>query len=121
MTTRMDRVRGSEPRLDASGVGYIAFATANPALFSLMFSTAIRTPDAATTPLAVARRRAYAVLQVAADANARSGKATAAECVRLWAVVHGIAKLILEDCIRPADFGLPDGEALAAHLLQRRS
>jgi hypothetical protein len=47
------------------------------------------------------------------------GKADAAECLRLWALVHGIAKLVLEGCVRPADFGLADGEALAAHLLRR--
>jgi hypothetical protein len=34
-------------------------------------------------------------------------------------LVHGIAKLVLEGCVRPADFGLADGEALAAHLLRR--
>jgi hypothetical protein len=33
--------------------------------------------------------------------------------------VHGIAKLILEGCVKPSDFGLADGEALAAHLISR--
>jgi len=67
--------------------------------------------------LDLARRRAHAVLQDAVATCSPGGKATAAECLRLWALVHGIAKLVLEGCIRPADFGLPDGEALAAHLL----
>jgi hypothetical protein len=118
MTTRMDKVSGGAARLDASGIGYVAFAVANPALFGLMFSTVGQNP-AAGTPLDSARQRAYSVLQEAVAACSPDGKADAAECLRLWALVHGIAKLVLEGCVRPADFGLADGEALAAHLLRR--
>jgi AcrR family transcriptional regulator len=118
MTTRMDRVNGSAARLDASGIGYVAFAVANPALFGLMFSTVGQNPSAGRS-LDLARQRAYAVLQEAADAASLGGKASAAECLRLWALVHGIAKLVLEGCVKPADYGLSDGEALAAHLLRR--
>jgi AcrR family transcriptional regulator len=117
MTTRMDRVSGSAARLDASGIGYVAFAVADPALFGLMFSAVGQNPSAARS-LDLARRRAYAVLQQAADASSPAGKASAAECLRLWALVHGIAKLVLEGCVTPAEYGLPDGEALAAHLLR---
>jgi hypothetical protein len=59
------------------------------------------------------------VLQQAADAASGAAKASPEQCLRLWAMVHGIAKLVLEGCVRPADFGLADGEALAAHLLSR--
>ena len=118
MTTRMDKVSGGAARLDASGVGYVAFAVANPALFGLMFSTVGQSPGAGT-PLDSARQRAYAVLQEAVAACSPDRKAHAAECLRLWALVHGMAKLVLEGCVRPADFGLADGEALAAHLLRR--
>jgi AcrR family transcriptional regulator len=117
MTTRIDKVSGGAARLDASGIGYVAFAVANPALFGLMFSPLGQHPSAGTS-LDVARQRAYAVLQDAVAACSPSGKASANECLRLWAVVHGIAKLVLEGCVRPADFGLADGEALAAHLLR---
>ena len=118
MMTRMDKVSGDAARLDASGIGYVAFAVANPALFRLMFSTVGQNP-AAGGPLDSARQRAYAVLQEAVAACSPDGKADAAECLRLWALVHGIAKLVLEGCVRPADFGLADGEALAANLLRR--
>ena len=118
MTTRMDKVSSSAARLDASGIGYVAFAVANPALFALMFSSAGQNPSPGTS-LDFARQRAYAVLQEAAAACSPSGKASADECLRLWALVHGIAKLVLEGCVRPADFGLADGEALAAYLLHR--
>jgi AcrR family transcriptional regulator len=123
MTERMDRAGGNAARLDASGIGYVAFAVANPALFSLMFSHVGQNP-AAGQSLDLARQRAYGVLQQAADAASTgaktASKASPEECLRLWAMVHGIAKLILEGCVKPADFGLADGEALAAHLLRRR-
>lgn len=117
MTQRMDRVSSSAARLDASGIGYVAFAISNPALFGLMFSHVGQNP-AAGHSLSLARQRAYAVLQQAADADSPAGTASPQECLRLWALVHGIAKLVLEGCVNPADFGLPDGEALAAHLLR---
>jgi hypothetical protein len=98
----------------------VAFAVANPALCSLMFS-AVGQNAPAGTALDRARQRAYAVLQDAVAARSPDGKASAAECLRLWALVHGIAKLVLEGCVRPADFGLRDGEALAAHLLCQSS
>jgi AcrR family transcriptional regulator len=120
MTTRMDKVSGAAARLDASGIGYVAFAVANPALCGLMFSPVGQNPSAGTA-LDGARQRAYAVLQDAAAACSPGGTASAADCLRLWALVHGIAKLVLEGCVKPADFGLRDGEALAAHLLRRPS
>jgi AcrR family transcriptional regulator len=119
MTQRMDQLSGSAARLDASGTGYVAFAVANPALFGLMFSHAGQHP-AAGRSLELARQRAYGVLQQAADASSSIGKASQEECLRMWALVHGIAKLFLEGCVSPADFGLSDGEALAAHLLRRQ-
>ncbi len=38
METRMAKETDPNARLDASGVGYVAFAVENPALFQLMFS-----------------------------------------------------------------------------------
>jgi AcrR family transcriptional regulator len=117
MTTRMEKVKGAPARLDASGIGYVAFAIANPALCGLMFSAVGQNASSGTT-LDRARQRAYAVLQDAVAACSPDGQASAAECLRLWALVHGIAKLVLEGCVRPTDFGLRDGEALAAYLLR---
>lgn len=117
LLTRMDQVSGSAARLGVSGVGYVAFAVANPALFSLMFSPIGQNPSTATS-LDLARQRAYAVLQGAAAACSPDGTANPTDCLRLWALVHGIAKLVLEGCLRPTDFGLTDSEALAEHLLR---
>ena len=104
-------------RLDASGVGYVVFAVENPALFRLMFGGGEQQLSA-NARLREARDRAYGVLQAAVAATSPDGVANPFVCLRLWALVHGIATLILEGCVRPADYGLTSGEALTTHLLR---
>jgi hypothetical protein len=71
-------------------------------------------PDAA---LIKARELAYVVLQSAVAESSPDGTADPLTCMRLWALVHGIAKLILEAGIKPSDYGFTSSEALAACLL----
>ena len=54
------------------------------------------------------------LLQAAVAATSADGAADPFVCLRLWALVHGIATLILERCVKPADYGLRGGEALTA-------
>ncbi len=117
MAKRMAKKTDTIARLDASGVGYVVFAIENPALFRLMFGGAEQELSA-NASLKEARDRAYGVLQAAVAATSPDGAANPLVCLRLWALVHGIAKLILEGCVRPADYGLTSGEALTAHLLR---
>ena len=72
----------------------------------------------ANASLIEARDRAYGVLQAAIAATSPDGAANPLVCLRLWALVHGIAKLILEGCVRPADYGVTSGDALISHLLR---
>ena len=118
MHTRMAKETDPIARLKASGVGYVVFAIENPALFRLMFG-GVEQELSADASLMEARDRAYAVLQAAvAKTSPAGGAADSLVCLRLWALVHGIAKLILEGCVRPADYGLTSVEALTAHLLR---
>jgi disulfide bond formation protein DsbB len=55
----------------------------------------------------------------AVAATSPDGTANPFECLRLWALVHGIAKLIVEHCVKPADYGLSSSEKLATRLLRR--
>jgi AcrR family transcriptional regulator len=116
MLARMAKETDPAARLDASGVAYVVFAVRNPTLFRLMFGGDAQhvTADAALTE---ARERAYGVLQAAAAANSADRTANPLTCLRLWALVHGIAKLILEGGIKPSDYGLTGSEALAVCLL----
>ncbi len=117
MEQRMAKATNPAARLEASGVGYVVFAVENPALFRLMFGGGEQKLSA-NASLMKAGERAYGVLQAAVAATSPDGAASPIVCLRLWALVHGIAKLILEGCVRPADYGLTGGEALAAHLLR---
>jgi len=116
METRMAKETDPNARLDSSGVGYVAFAVGNPALFRLMFG-AREQELSKNAPLLKAGERAYAVLQAAVAATSLDGTARPLVCLRLWALVHGIAKLILEGGVKPADYGLTSAEALTVRLL----
>lgn len=116
MLARMAKETDPAAGLAASGVGYVAFAVENPALFRLMFGgdgTQL-SPDSA---LIKARELAYDVLQSAVAESSPDRTADPLTCVRLWALVHGIAKLILEVGIKPPDYGVASSEALAACLI----
>jgi AcrR family transcriptional regulator len=116
MDKRMAKQKGPSARLDASGVGYVVFALENPALFRLMFGGDGQ-QSSASAPLIEARDQAYGVLQAAVAKTSLTGVADPFVCLRLWALVHGIATLILDGGINPAEFGLGGGEALTARLL----
>lgn len=85
---------GGEAGFVATGVAYVRFALANPALFRLTFgATASRnildTPDKVPDALAFLRANAEA----AAD---RYGIAPKVVAVHAWAIAHGLASLMLE-------------------------
>lgn len=86
-------------RLEAQGTAYIGFAIAYPAAFDLMWRRAV--VDAADPDFAAAGRRAFAML----DAVVRAGEPPVADpldpalapTVAAWSIVHGFAKLVVED------------------------
>jgi AcrR family transcriptional regulator len=118
MLARMAKETDPAARLRASGVGYVAFAVENPALFRLMFGGDGQQLSA-DADLTEAGELAYGVLQAAVAETSPDGTANPLTCLRSWALVHGIAKLILERGIRPSDYGLTSSEALATRLLSR--
>jgi Tetracyclin repressor-like, C-terminal domain len=105
-------------RREACGIAYVVFALDNPALFRLMFGG----DDAPAADIALAgpRELTYEVLQQAVAAESPAGKADPLTCLGLWALVHGIAKLLLEDGIRPSEYGFKSGLALAVRVLGQR-
>jgi AcrR family transcriptional regulator len=117
MTTRMAKETNPDARLEASGVGYVVFAVENPALFGLMFGTR-ELKLSRDASLLSAGERAYDVLLAAVAATSPDGVANPLVCLRRWALVHGIAKLILEGGVTPADYGLTSSEALTVRLLR---
>lgn len=101
-----DAASPGRDRLIASGLGYVDFAVAHPALFRLMFSSA--RPNFATPELRAAARaasrhlldHAVALRGGAADAPPASMDALdgdpslLADVTALWAMAHGLADLL---------------------------
>ena len=120
MLARMAKKADPSARLDACGVGYIVFAVENPALFQLMFGGCGH-QGSTNKALARSRELAHEVLEIAVAECAPGDKVTALTSLRLWALAHGVAKLILEGGVKPSDYGLKSPEKLAESLLDRGS
>jgi len=100
----------AEAQLRAAGDGYLAFASANPALFRLMFAEALL--DCEDPSYVAAARAAFAQLvdisTPAAEALGRTTEAARAEIIQLvWCVAHGYAHLVLENQMARIDGGAP--------------
>ena len=123
-----DRETGPGERLDAMGNAYVSFAKKYPGMFTLMFrserldrtrpalSDAV---DAAASALAqaVGAQRGETIVKGAPSL------AQAAGIVRAWAVVHGLAVLLLDGRLNAILSNLPGGETeetLLHAVLKRR-
>lgn len=97
----------------ATGRAYVRFALANPALFRLVFASPVLggSQAAADEPEAhmFLRRNAAAAGNASVD-----DPGTAIRAARAWALVHGLAMLMLDDQI-PADDALIDQVISAAN------
>ena len=118
MLVRMEKEANPRARRQACGVAYVAFALRNPALFRLMFG-GDDAPSAAPE-LAGPRELAFDVLQQAVAAESPAGKADPFQCLALWALVHGVAKLILEGGVQLSQYGFKSALALASRVLEER-
>lgn len=78
----------------ASGLGYIDFAMAHPALFRLMFSSG--RPEHASPELAAAANDAFDQLErdVTRMFAARGGAPERGDVLEVWALTHGLADLL---------------------------
>jgi len=103
MDTREAGADNPRERALRAGLGYLDFATARPALFRLIFSSA--KPDVANPTLYAAAEQAYQHL--IGLVKAMGGDE--ADIIGLWAVSHGIADLALGGKLRLLN-ALPEAE-----------
>jgi len=84
-------------QLAAAGLGYIDFALEHPALFRLMFSS--EKPDKTNDQLALAESSAFNKLlddiQSVREIDPRTDPAIMQQVMTAWAVVHGLADLMI--------------------------
>jgi AcrR family transcriptional regulator len=92
-----------EARLVAQGVGYMAFAAANPTLFQLMFNHEANRFE--TPALAAAAKTAYHLHVAAVEAVIPKASAEVKERMVdfAWSSVHGFITLVLEGQIGETD------------------
>ena len=92
----------------ATGRAYVRFALANPALFRLIFASPVlqTTDEREHASQSEAFRFLQANAAAAVDDRSRTG-ATGIVAVRAWAMVHGLAMLMLDGQL-PADDALID-------------
>jgi len=100
-----DAVGGGEAGFRETGRAYVRFALANPALFRLIFASPALAPAKAAGGL---ESEADTLLQAnAARAAAKDGGEAAIRAVQAWALVHGLAMLMLDGQV-PMDETLID-------------
>ena len=105
-----EQAGGGEAGFAATGRAYVRFALANPALFRLIFASPVLAPGRGpgATGVGMPESEAGALLQAnAAVAAAMRGGEAAVVSVRAWALVHGLAMLMLDGLV-PADDALID-------------
>jgi AcrR family transcriptional regulator len=119
----LDGLRDPRARLLACGRAFVACGVANPALYRLMFSAALTSPEAGrpTIEKAAAAKARAVVDGVLADA-VRAGafpssmanpREAAAASLAMWSLLHGLTMLAIDDFVGP----LGDVEALVDPML----
>jgi AcrR family transcriptional regulator len=111
----LDRMQDADSdslaRLQASGIAYVRFAVDHPSHFRVMFGAELVGQDS-YPKLTEAGRAAYAVLVEAIEACQKAGVVREAASAELslsaWALVHGLAMLLVDGQLRDA---VPDSQA----------
>ncbi|WP_231738924.1 TetR/AcrR family transcriptional regulator [Novosphingobium sp. FSW06-99] len=97
---------GGTPGFAATGRAYVRFALDNPALFRLIFASPALGIDCAREPIDTSLPGEL-LLANAVRLAAEDGGQAGVRAVRAWALVHGLAMLMLEGQI-PVDLDLVD-------------
>ena len=95
----------------AACAAFVAHALANPALYRLMFSAALTTPEAGRPAIEkAAAARARAIVDATIADSVRSGalpksmsdpREGAAASLAMWSLLHGLSMLAIDDFVGP--------------------
>jgi AcrR family transcriptional regulator len=98
-------------RLLACGRAFVAHGIANPALYRLMFSATLTSPDAGRPSIEkAAAAKARAIVDAALADAVRSGafppsmanpREGAAASLAMWSILHGLTMLAIDDFVGP--------------------
>ena len=119
MTETSEKVLESGDLLVALGQAYVAFATANPGRFRLMFGPLvgdkINYPDLLETSAKSLTMISDAVAKRRADLGATGGTLEA-DTMAAWATVHGLATLLIDSGFNTDNMGAKDQPALVSRV-----
>lgn len=112
----------ADAKLVAAGLGYIDFATARPALFRLIFSSQRTDFEAEDLKAESFAAFAHLVDQVRAlgGPDPWTDEAAMRDVAAMWAIVHGLADLIVAGRIRSISTLAPDARDTAVEAIIRR-
>jgi len=113
------RVRGRRRLLQQLGIAYVRFALAHPSHLRIMFGPEIR--DKTAHPrLHAAAERAFGLLVAAVTEAQRTGDVRRGNprdfAVAAWALVHGLAALLVDGQLRDRVRSVGEAERLAARV-----
>ncbi len=119
----LEGLTDARARLLACGRAFVACGIASPALYRLMFSAALTTPEAGRPAIEkAAAAKARAVVDAALADAVRSGafpstlanpRRAAAASLAMWSLLHGLTMLAIDDFVGPPK----DVEALVDPIL----
>lgn len=103
---QQEAARDAESQLAASGLGYIYFATQNPALFRLMFAS--ERTNRSDKRLAIAADSAFnklvADVSLVLGRDAQAHADTMTDVMSAWVIAHGLADLMITDRFERIEF-----------------
>lgn len=107
----LEGLTDARARLLACGRAFVALGIANPALYRLMFSAVLTSPDAGRPPIekaAAAKARAIvdatladAVQSGALPASMANPSERGAASLAMWSLMHGLTMLAIDDFVGP--------------------
>jgi len=100
MLARAQREAAAASGLRGMGEAYVSFALAHPQRFQLMFGGAV--PIAKHAELREVATKTFAGLSGALAANAPGARSAADASIAAWALVHGLAQLLIDERIAAA-------------------
>jgi AcrR family transcriptional regulator len=111
MLASLESATDARARLVACGQAFVAHAIANPALYRLMFSAALTSPEAGRPAIEkAAGAKARAIVDETLAEAVRSGalpssmanpREAAAASLALWSLLHGLSMLAIDDIVGP--------------------
>lgn len=100
----------TQERIERLAVSYIRFATQNKPLFQLMFGRELSDMKRFPT-LAMTAGKSYSLISAALSKREQGGEDARFLTVAIWSLCHGLTTLVIDEKLKPEQFGVETTEA----------